>query len=63
MDDEEENIPHILAPGHSPGCLIWACRSTWYNTVITRKQWIRKTTLYVCVFDAVTKQIVLPGTS
>ena len=32
------------------------------STVITRKQWNRKTTLwqYLSVFDGVTKQIVLP---
>jgi len=51
MEDEDENIPHILAPGHSPGCLIWACRSTWYNTVSTRLQWNS-------VFNVVTKHIV-----
>ena len=33
-----------------------------WTTVITRKQWNRKTTLqqYLSVFDGVTKQIVLP---
>ena len=36
-----------------------------WGTVITRKQWNRKTTLYqyLSVFDRVTKQIVLPDTS
>ncbi|XP_023344683.1 transcription factor SUM-1 [Eurytemora carolleeae] len=33
MEDEDENIPHILAPGHSPGCLIWACRACKRGTV------------------------------
>ena len=34
------------------------------STVITRKQWNRKTTLmqYLSVFDGVTKQLVLPDT-
>jgi hypothetical protein len=25
-EEEEEHVPHLLAPGHAPGCLIWACR-------------------------------------
>ena len=35
-----------------------------WTTVITRKQWNRKTTLqqYLSVFDGVTKQTVLPDT-
>ena len=27
-EEDEEEVPHLLVPGHAPGCLIWACRYT-----------------------------------
>ena len=43
---------------------IFIQKNTFYYTVKTRKKWNRKTTLlqYLCVFNVVTKQIVLLDT-